>query len=61
MPEMGPSLSKTPTSPDRNRPTFHITAPSGWLNDPNGIVRADGRYHVLFQHNPEAPRHANIH
>jgi beta-fructofuranosidase len=61
VPEIGPSLSKTPTSPDRNRPAFHITAPSGWLNDPNGIVHADGRYHVFFQHNPVAPRAANIH
>lgn len=48
-------------SDDRQKPRFHITAPQGWLNDPNGIVRANGRYHVFYQHNPAAPRHADIH
>jgi beta-fructofuranosidase len=36
------------------RPRFHLSAPSGWLNDPNGPVHRDGRYHVFFQRNPLA-------
>lgn len=31
--------------------------PRGWLNDPNGIVRHDGRWHVFFQYNPHSARH----
>jgi hypothetical protein len=30
------------------------------VNDPNGCSSIDGRYHVFFQYNPEAPIHAGI-
>ena len=31
---------------------FHLMPPVGWLNDPNGLVQADGVYHVFFQYSP---------
>jgi beta-fructofuranosidase len=31
------------------------------MNDPNGVCRIDGRYHVFFQYNPEAPVHGATH
>jgi beta-fructofuranosidase len=46
---------------DPSFPTLHIRPPQGWLNDPNGLCRIDGRYHVFFQYNPDAPIHDAMH
>ena len=35
-----------------NKPIFHITGEKGWINDPNGVVKFLGQYHVFFQHHP---------
>jgi beta-fructofuranosidase len=42
------------------RPAVHLTAPINWMNDPNGLVRWDGIWHVFFQHHPDAPRWGRI-
>ena len=41
-------------------PAMHGRPDTGWVNDPNGLAHVDGRYHVFFQHNPDAPVHAAI-
>ena len=46
---------------DPSFPTLHIRPRQGWLNDPNGLCRIDGRYHVFFQYNPDAPIHSGVH
>lgn len=34
------------------RPLLHLTPPVGWMNDPNGFCRYQGRYHLFFQYHP---------
>lgn len=34
------------------RPAFHLTPYVGWMNDPNGFSRYDGKYHLFYQYNP---------
>lgn len=49
------------TAPDPTFPTLHIRPATGWINDPNGVSRIDGTYHVFYQLNPNSPTHGDIH
>ena len=46
---------------DFHRPTYHITPPANWMNDPNGAIQWQGRYHLFYQHNPYAPESRQKH
>lgn len=39
---------------EKYRCHFHLMAPVGWLNDPNGLSYFGDRYHVFFQYSPFA-------
>ncbi len=33
-------------------PAIHLAPPTGWMNDPNGLVFVDGTWHACYQHFP---------
>ena len=33
-------------------PKFHITGKQGWINDPNGLIYFNGKYHAFYQYHP---------
>lgn len=34
------------------QPVLHFNAAPNWINDPNGPIFVDGKYHLFFQYNP---------
>ena len=42
---------------DPHRQQWHLAPAVGLLNDPNGFIQANGRYHLFYQWNPLACRH----
>ncbi|MBF7957865.1 sucrose-6-phosphate hydrolase [Rahnella victoriana] len=42
---------------DPYRPGWHLAPPVGLLNDPNGFIQHNGRFHLFYQWNPLACAH----
>jgi beta-fructofuranosidase len=46
---------------DPLRPQFHLLPARNWMNDPNGPIYWNGRYHMFFQYNPGAAVWGDMH
>lgn len=51
-----------PAAPDELfRPKLQFTADYGLINDPNGLIYYEGKYHLFYQHNPVGTIMAHMH
>ena len=44
----------------QHKPRIHFAPESGWINDPNGLIYANGLYHLFFQYNPFQNQWGNL-
>jgi beta-fructofuranosidase len=44
-----------------DRPGFHLSVRTGWLNDPNGFSYYKGEYHLFYQYYPYESRWGSMH
>ena len=45
----------------RYYPKYHIAAPGGWINDPNGFCYFKGKYHLFYQYHPHSTQWGPMH
>lgn len=50
-----------PRRRDDYRLGYHLAPPTGWMNDPNGLVYFRGEYHVFYQHHPYSAQWGPMH
>jgi len=46
---------------DPLRPQYHLLPSHNWMNDPNGPIYFNGRYHMFHQYNPHGATWGNMH
>jgi beta-fructofuranosidase len=48
-------------APDLQRPLFHALPPANWTNEPHGLVKHNGQYHLFYQRTPNGPFKTQMH
>lgn len=46
---------------EEERPDFHLSPRTGWMNDPNGFSYYKGQYHMFYQYFPYASKWGPMH
>ena len=54
-------IEKEKDIPRLERPEFHLSPRVGWMNDPNGFCRYNGKYHLFYQYYPYASHWDSMH
>ena len=50
-----------PLTDTKFRLGYHLMAPSGWINDPNGFCYFKGYYHIFYQYHPYSAQWGPMH
>lgn len=58
---LGQSPSTAAIAHDPLRPSYHLLPPHNWMNDPNGPIWWNGKYHLFYQLNPHAAVWGDMH
>lgn len=46
---------------DTHRPQYHLLPAANWMNDPNGPIYWQGKYHMFYQYNPNGAFWGDMH
>jgi len=46
---------------DPQRPQYHLLPPANWMNDPNGPIFWQNKYHMFYQYNPNGAFWGDMH
>jgi len=46
---------------DPHRPQYHLLPAANWMNDPNGPIYWQGKYHMFYQYNPNGAYWGDMH
>src|ERR1700727_2492966 len=46
---------------DPQRPQYHFLPGANWMNDPNGPIYWQGKYHMFYQYNPNGAFWGDMH
>ncbi|HLY19459.1 MAG TPA: glycoside hydrolase family 32 protein [Bryobacteraceae bacterium] len=46
---------------DPHRPQYHLLPTANWMNDPNGPIYWQGKYHMFYQYNPNGAFWGDMH
>ncbi len=55
------AASPTALASDPRRPQYHLMPAANWMNDPNGPIYWNGKYHMFHQYNPDGAVWGNMH